>query len=306
MHQIVNPLLVSAIIALFASTASADWKQLQGNAQRSGDAPAEVLPDDIGLIAAVPTTDAIQAAPVIADGRIFVIDGSGVVFAIDAASHEVLWKHPTRGGTGNCNNVAAPAVAGDYLHVGTMAGYHYVFEAATGRVVKEIDCGEPIFSAPAVGQRRVYVATLGARIYALEPDGTQVWDWDFVEEVVGFNGDRWLGSDWVKFRGERVNWKDHFVCSRDIALVGNTVVMPAGGRTVFVEDTGDQPKLRTIGEIPAYAGTEYPATFGQSADKDGNVFIQWHRRDNAGRVEIMRLEDDGVKTDFVKGTQTAI
>ena len=77
----------------------------------------------------------------------------------------------------------------------------------------------------------------------MEPDGKQVWNWDFVKEVIGFTGDRWLGADWVKFRGDRVNWKDHFVCSRDISLVGDTVVMPAGGRTVFVEDTEDGPRL---------------------------------------------------------------
>ncbi|GAB5442682.1 MAG: hypothetical protein Fues2KO_30310 [Fuerstiella sp.] len=306
MHQIMNFVLVSAILSLFTVTASADWHQLQGNAQHSGDVSNQVIADELGLIAAVPTTDAIQASPVIADGRIFVMDGSGVVFAVDAVSHEVLWQHTTRGGAGNCNNVAAPAVAGDYLHVGTMAGYYYVFEASTGRVVNKIDCREPIFSAPAVGEQRVYFATLGARLYAVEPDGTKVWDWDFVEEVVGFKGDRWLGADWVKFRGERVNWKDHFVCSRDICLAGDTVVMPAGGRTIFVDDAGDQPRLRAIGNIPAYAGKEYPATFGQSADADGNVFIQWHRRDNAGRVEILRLQDDGVTTDYVKGTETAI
>lgn len=306
MHENVKRCLFSIIVSLVAASASAEWNQLQGNAQRSGNALTDVISTDFGLLAAVPTTDAIFAAPVIADGRVFIIDGSGVVFAIDASSHHVLWTHATRGGNGNCNNVAAPAVTGRYLHVGTTAGYYYVFEAATGKVVKEIDCREPIFSASAVGERRVYFATLGARIYAVEPDGQEVWNWDFVKEVVGFKGDRWLGSDWVKFRGDRVNWKDHFVCSRDISLIGNTVVMPAGGRTVFVEDTEDGPKLRTVGEIPAYAGREYPATFGQSADEEGNVYIQWHRRDNAGRVEIMRLEKDDVKTEFVKGTETAI
>ena len=40
---------------------------------------------------------------------------------------------------------------------------------------------------------------------------------------------------------------------------------------------------------------------------EGNVYIQWHRRDNAGRVEILQLEEnDEVKTDFVPGTETAI
>ena len=298
-------LLLGSLLA-FATTASASWTQLQGDAGRSGNAPDVVLPKKLGLVASVPLTDAVFAAPVTDGKSVFVVDGSGVVFAIDAKTHQVRWRFATQGGSGNCNNVAAPAVAGRYLHVGTTAGYYYVFNKNNGKVVNEIDCREPIFSAPAVGKKRVYFATLGAQIYAVEPDGELAWKWDFVKEVVGFTGDRWLGADWVKFRGDRVNWKDHFVCSRDISLVGDTVVMPAGGRTVFVKDNGDGPKLRKIGEIPSYAGKEYPATFGQSADAEGKVYIQWHRRDNAGRVDILRLEGDELKTDFVKGTGTYI
>ena len=82
--------------------------------------------------------------------------------------------------------------------------------------------------------------------------------------------------------------------------------MPAGGRTVFLDDAGDRPKLRAVGIIPRYAGSEYPATFGQSADDAGNVYVQWHRRDNAGRVEKLRLDGDKVRTDYVKGTETDI
>jgi outer membrane protein assembly factor BamB len=106
----------------------------------------------------------------------------------------------------------------------------------------------------------------------------------------------------------RVNWKDHFVCSRDICLIkGNVIVIPAGGRTLFLEDTGAAPKLKATGEIPDWSGKEYPATFGQSADDDGNVYVQWHRRDNAGRVDIMRLEGDTLKVgEFVAGTETNI
>jgi outer membrane protein assembly factor BamB len=299
-------LLLGAVLSASLVTASADWPQLQGNALRSGNAPDIVLPKNPGLVATVALTDAVFAAPAVSEGRVYVIDGSGVVFAIDATTHKVLWRHATRGGAGNCNNVAAPAVTGKYLHVGTTAGYYYVFDKVTGAVVKEIDCGEPIFSSPAVGADRVYFATLGAQVHAVEPNGERAWTWDFVTEVVGFKGDRWLGSDWVKHRGDRVTWRDHFVCSRDICLIGKTVVMPAGGRTVFVEDMGQAGRLKVVGEIPSYAGKEYPATFGQSADDNGIVHVQWHRRDNAGRVETMRLDGDQVKYDFVKGTETAI
>jgi len=297
-------LLLSFIF--FSVLVHADWLQLQGNAQRSGDVPGEVLKGSLGLIAAIPLTDGVQAAPVMADGVVYVLDGSGVVHAIDAKTLEVKWRFATEGGTGNCNNVAAPAVVEKYLHVGTAAGYYYVLSKKDGEVVKRIDCAEPIFSSPAAGNGRVYFATLGSRVYAMAPEGELAWTWDFVKEEVGFKGNRWLGADWVKFRGDRVTWKDHFVCSRDILLVGKTVVMPAGGRTVFLDDAGEKPRLRKVAVIPNFAGSEFPATLGQSADAVGNVYVQWHRRDNAGRVEKMRMAGDELQFDFVKGTQTDI
>jgi outer membrane protein assembly factor BamB len=304
---------VRVVLALLCAAAlSSDiragesWTQLQGGALRSGNAVDETLPASPGLLGTVPLTDGIYTSPVVSDGTVYVVDGAGVVFAIDASTLEVDWKFATASGSGNCNNVASPAIAGEYLHVGTTAGFYYVLDRASGKVVKRIDCQEPVFSAPAVGNDRVYFATLGARVFALEPDGTLVWEWDFVKEVVDFHGNRWSGADWLAHRKDRVTWRDHFVCSRDICLVDNVVVMPAGGRTVFIEDTGAAPKVRNVGVIPKYAGSEFPATFGQSADDKGNVYVQWHRRDNAGRVEKMHLEGDELKTDFVKGTETSI
>jgi len=290
----------------FSILAHADWLQLQGDAQRSGNVPGEVLEKSLGLMASIQLTDGVQAAPVVADEVVYVLDGSGVIHAIDAKTFKVKWRFATKGGSGNCNNVAAPAVVGEYLHVGTTAGYYYVLSKENGRMVKTIDCSEPIFSAPAVGNGRIYFATLGARVYAVSPEGELAWIWDFVKEEVGFKGNRWLGADWVKFRGDRVTWKDHFVCSRDILLVGKTIVMPAGGRTVFLEDIGEKPRLRKVAVIHNFPGSEFPATLGQSADAMGNVYVQWHRRDNAGRVEKMRLESDELQFDYVKGTQTDI
>jgi len=290
-------------VTLFAD---GNWLQLQGNATRSGNAADVSLTDSLGLIAAVPLTDGIYASPVVKGGVVYVIDGAGVVFAIDVQTRKIIWKFATKGGPGNCNNVAAPALIGNYLHVATTAGYYYVLNCDNGSIVKVIDCEEPIFSAPALGNNRVYFATLGAQVYAVSPAGDVIWTWDFVKEIIGFEGDRWSGEDWLAFRKERVTWRDHFVCSRDICLIGKTIVMPAGGRTVFLDDAGDAPKLRTVGLIPKLAGSEYPATLGQSADEAGNVYVQWHRRDNAGRVEMMRLDGNEVKTSFVPGSDTSI
>ena len=44
-----------------------------------------------------------------------------------------------------------------------MAGRYEVLDAASGRLVREIDCGEPIFSTPVVSGRRVYSPRWGPR-----------------------------------------------------------------------------------------------------------------------------------------------
>lgn len=320
---------MNRILALcfFATVSLAeDWPQFMFNAAHSGNAAQIDLDvEKLGLQGAVAMSDGIYTSPVVASGKVYVVDGSGCAACFDAKTLKELWRFQSKGGKQNVNNVSSPAIAGKWLHFGTTAGLYYVLDRDSGAVVAEIDCGEPIFSTPVVAKDRVYVATLGAQVLAMTFEGKQLWEWDFVKEVVGFDGNRWSGESWATFCEKRmlatlkpgtkptssdgrVTWKDHFVCSRDICLIkGNTVVIPAGGRTLFLEDTGDAPKLKATGEIPAWSGKEFPATFGQSADDDGNVYVQWHRRDNAGRVDIMRLEGDALKTgDFVPGTDTNI
>src|SRR5688500_16041221 len=110
-------LALALSFAPMLALARGDWPQLQGDALRSGNAPNAELPERLGLVGAVPMSDGIYAAPVVAGGKAYVIDGSGIVSAVDANSLKVLWTFATRGGAGNCNNVASPAIIGKYLHV---------------------------------------------------------------------------------------------------------------------------------------------------------------------------------------------
>jgi outer membrane protein assembly factor BamB len=284
-------------LAAAGASAGESWPQFKYDCRHCGDVPDRGVATPLGLAAAAPLSDAIFTAPVVADGRVYVVDGAGVVFCLDAANLHTIWKFSTRGGNANCNNVSSPALAGRYLHLGTMAGTYYVLDASTGGVVKEIACGEPIFSTPVVGDDRVYFATLGAQIYALKPDGTVCWTWDFVKEKLGFSGDRWSGEDWYKHLGGRATPAAQFLCARDMALYGKTLVIPAGGSTVWLEDQGSSAAIRGVNS----ANTP---TLGLSIGEDGAVYRQWHRLDNGGRVEILRCRDGQVQADYVRGTQT--
>jgi outer membrane protein assembly factor BamB len=249
-------------------------------------------------------TDAVFTAPVVADGRVYAVDGSGVAFCLDTATLNVVWKVETRGGRANCSNVSSPAVAGPYLHFGTTAGSYYVLDRESGKVVNELRCGDPIFSAPVVGEDRVYVATLGARIYALQFDGTVCWMWDFVNEQLGFTGDRWDGKDWVSHKGTRVDFDDQFCCSRDLALHGKTLVVPAGPSIVWLEDVGKEAHLRAVYRWRKEESFRI-TTLGLCIGEDGTVYRQTHRIDNGGEVERLQLRSGKVDADSVPGTETA-
>jgi outer membrane protein assembly factor BamB len=306
---------IYAIIAVsaFETLAAESWPQLQFDSRRSGNVEDRHLPDKpLGLIAAQPLTDAVFTAPAVADNRVFVVDGSGTAHAFDAATLKPLWKFETGSATNkqwtNVNNISSPAIVGDYLHFGTMAGRYYVLHAADGSIAAKIELDEPIFSSPAISDdgQTVYFASLGSRVYALKPNGDIRWTWDFVREVLKFDGDRWNGEAWAKHKKGRVTWQDQFCCSRDLAVVGKTVVVPCGGSVVWLEDRSDDATTETKPPTlkARYAPRESPATLGLSLGPDGAAYRQWYRRDNGGSIEVLKIAGDKIERTVVPGTES--
>jgi len=274
------------------------WPQYKYDCRHSGNVPQRSVTTPLGLTGAAALTDAIFTAPVVAGGHVYAVDGAGVAFCLSADTLDVEWKFSSAGDRVNCNNVSSPAVTEGYLHFGTMAGSYYVLDAGSGTVVKRIVCDEPVLSSPVISNGRVYFATLGCRVYALEPDGTVCWVWDFVKEKLGFAGNRWNGGEWLAARKSRVSRDEQFCCSRDIAAHGKTIIIPAGGSVVWLEDSGDTAKVRAVQE-------PRNTTLGLSVGEDGTVYRQWTLLDNGGRVDTLRLKDGEVQADYVRGTKTS-
>lgn len=275
-----------------------EWPQFKYDARHSGNVPGRSVTTPLRLEGAVALSDAVLTAPAVSDGRVYVVDASGVATCLEASSLRVLWKFESKGGEANCNNISSPAIAGPYLHFGTMAGRYYVLDKNDGSVVKEIACGEPVFSAPVVSNGRVYFATLGSRVFALEPDGTHCWSWDFCKDQAKFPANRWDGQAWALHKKGRATRSDQFMCAWDLASYGKMLVVPAGGSVVWLEDAGEKAQVRAV---------DHPRTptLGMSIGMDGTVYRQWHFLDNGGRVEMLRLRDGEVeKLGFVPGTET--
>ena len=112
-------------LSLAASTALAeDWPQFMFNAAHSGNAAQIDLDvEKLGLQGAVAMTDGIYTSPVVASGKVYVVDGSGCAACFDAKTLQGLWRFQSKGGKQNVNNVSSPAIAGKHLHFGSTAGF---------------------------------------------------------------------------------------------------------------------------------------------------------------------------------------
>ncbi len=291
---------VALCLALAALVApQEEWLQSRFDSRRSGHAPGRRVESAPGLLAAIPLGEAVFTTPAVAGDRAYVVDGAGAATCIDTRTFGVRWRTETRGGRANCNNLSSPALAGRYLHFGTAAGGYAVLDADRGTLVREIACGSPVWCSPVLAGGRVYFTTVGAEVYALEPDGTVAWTWDFVKEVVKFPGDRWSGEEWSRHRQGRLGQDDRFLATGDLAVAGKTIVLPAGNAVVWLEDEGARARLRTLHR-------DFTAGFGLALGERGEAYQQWHAVDNAGSVRILEPGPDGaVARGEVAGTKTS-
>ena len=80
-----------------------NWPQYKYDCWRSGNVPARSVTTPLGLMGAVPLTDAVFTVPAVVEGRIYVVDGSGVTFCIGAvASNGRLFYTGHGGGLEAC------------------------------------------------------------------------------------------------------------------------------------------------------------------------------------------------------------
>ncbi len=149
----------------------------------------------------------LTAPPIVADGRIYVLDSEAHLFAFDARSGNPLWDKslvPAEGETNFWNDASLGLIGRDThadptkgfgggiafddgkLFVSTGFGIVYALDAVSGKQIWKSDLGVPIINAPVANGGRVFVSSQDNHFVALaEADGRQLWDHNGIASPAG-------------------------------------------------------------------------------------------------------------------------
>jgi outer membrane protein assembly factor BamB len=167
--------LTIATALLCSSLAAADWPVFRGDALMTGAGSAK-LPDQLEVKWTFKTgngkkTDAIESAPAVVAGVVYVSSLDKHLYAIDLATGKQKWKSKLS------YMKASPAVKNGRVYVGDLEGRFYCVNAADGKVVWKFEpetAGEIHASANFHGDNIIF-GSHNSSLYCLSPDGKQVW-----------------------------------------------------------------------------------------------------------------------------------
>lgn len=174
--------LASVDVALPAPMANDAWSQPGGNAAKSmghlalGASPARAW---TVTIPGNTKKERLAAAPVIAAGRVYVMDTTATVHAFAADTGARVWQTETVTDKENRNARFGGGVSFDdgVLYATNGLGDVVALDAATGTVKWRVKPGGPLRGAPTVANGALYVLSQDNQLFALsESDGSVQWN----------------------------------------------------------------------------------------------------------------------------------
>jgi len=159
-----------------------NWPQSLGSAAHIGGNPAlsaalKVLWSNSDAVGAQDEARLPLSPPIVANGRVFVLDAVLNVRAFDAETGNELWAVGTAPPGEHDGFGGGLATDGVRVFVTGGHGQALALEAETGRLFWRTDLPGPVRSAPTVGAGLIFIVTADNRLIALRAeDGGQSWD----------------------------------------------------------------------------------------------------------------------------------
>lgn len=236
----------------------------------------------------------LRLRPSFADGRLFASDVKGTVFALDAASGNVVWKVDTKTSLGS-----SPGVGEGLVVVGSTHGEVVALDAGSGAERWNVRVSSEVIAAPAVKGGFVVVRSHDGRVYGLDAkDGSRKWVFDRGVPLLSLrgNGSPVITGDVVavgydngkiitlKLSDGTLRWEQALATSEgrtelarmidvdgDIG-VGDTEVFAASYQGQIGALTLDGGRQIWTREFSAYGGVAYAGGQVFASDADGSVW----------------------------------
>lgn len=191
----VDPATTALPLSLPEAVANTEWSQSGGNASKSmgqlalGSSLTGAFSVQAGKGSSL--TARLAAAPVVANGRVYVIDTLGTVRAFDARTGTIAWSSQTPTEKGDEKSLYGGGIAYDQGRIFATNGLGFVvaLDQRNGGLVWRVRPGGPLRGAPTVANGAVYVMSQDNQVYSLkEDDGTTNWSQAASLEIAGIFG----------------------------------------------------------------------------------------------------------------------
>jgi outer membrane protein assembly factor BamB len=190
----IEPALADVPVTVPDPVANDSWSQPGGNATKAMGNPALSVNLNRGWSTSIPggpNKERLAAPPVIAGGKLYVVDGRGAVHAFNAKTGARLWEtslDPAKkdrvvqfGGGASVDDGRVYATDG--------RGDAAALDAATGKILWKVRPAGPLRGAPGFGGGNIYVQTQDNQILALKADtGETLWTESATLETSGVFG----------------------------------------------------------------------------------------------------------------------
>ncbi len=168
---------VASILSILSARA-ADWPVFRGDASMSGIGVAK-LPDKLEERWAFKTGDAIEGAPAIVGGVVYIASLDKNLYAIDLVTGQEKWKvklGPMK---------ASPAINGKLIVVGDVEGTVHGVELVTGKELWKFATDGEITSGANFHKESILIGSHDSKLYCLTADGKKTWEFGIDGPVNG-------------------------------------------------------------------------------------------------------------------------
>ncbi len=190
---------------------------------------------------------AVDAAPVISGGVVYVADARGMVHAIDVKTGEAKWKYSTEDGF-----ATSPLILGDRLFIGDLTGVMYGVSIDTGKLIWKRETEAPIHASANSDGTHILLGNDGADVLCLSPeDGKVLWKaqaGDRINAAPGIADGRafYSGCDAQLRAYEIATGKELFAF--DLGVLSPASAVIAGDRVIVSLDQGQVMCVGTDGK----------------------------------------------------------